>query len=96
MMKDKDIAGVLEIMNPVIYDWFFAPLANPRSATEALMREIFSQSSASKVSFGFNGFSDAYNAAKNQSLDNDLLLVFGSFFLVSDCLNEFEKGELIK
>jgi dihydrofolate synthase/folylpolyglutamate synthase len=91
MMKDKDIAGVIEIMHPVVFDWFFAPLANPRAATEPLMREIFAQSSVSNVFFGFNGFSDAFAAAKNQSQEGDLLLVFGSFFLVSDCLAEFEK-----
>jgi dihydrofolate synthase/folylpolyglutamate synthase len=91
MMKDKDIAGVLEIMNPVVHDWFFAPLANPRAATEPVMREIFLQSSVSDVSFGFSGFAEAFSAAKNQSQKGDLLLVFGSFFLVSDCLVEFEK-----
>ncbi|MDD5410893.1 MAG: bifunctional tetrahydrofolate synthase/dihydrofolate synthase [Methylobacter sp.] len=91
MMKDKDIAGVIEIMNPVVHDWFFAPLANPRAATEPVMREIFSQSSASNVSFGFSGFAEAFSAAKNRSQKGDLLLVFGSFFLVSDCLIEFEK-----
>ncbi|HEY8034277.1 MAG TPA: bifunctional tetrahydrofolate synthase/dihydrofolate synthase [Methylobacter sp.] len=90
MMKDKDIAGVLEIMHPVVYDWFFAPLANPRAATESVMREIFSQSSVSKVSFGFDGFTEAFSAAKNQAQEGDLLLVFGSFFLVSECLVEFE------
>ena len=91
MMKDKDIAAVLEIMNPVVYDWFFAPLDNPRAASEPLMREIFSHSSATRVSFGYTGFAEAFNAAKNQAQADDLLLVFGSFFLVSDCLNEFEK-----
>jgi dihydrofolate synthase/folylpolyglutamate synthase len=91
MMRDKDIAGVLEIMHPVVYSWFFAPLANPRAATESLMREIFLQSSVDNVSFGFAGFSDAFDAAKKQSQEGDLLLVFGSFFLVSDCLAEFEK-----
>jgi dihydrofolate synthase/folylpolyglutamate synthase len=91
MMKDKDIAAVLEIMNPVVYDWFFAPLANPRAATECFMREIFSQSPITRVSFGFSSFVQAYNAAKKRSQEGDLLLVFGSFFLVSDCLNEFEK-----
>jgi dihydrofolate synthase/folylpolyglutamate synthase len=96
MMKDKDIASVLEIMHPVVYDWFFTPLANPRTASEELMRKIFSQSSITRVSFGFKGFNDAFRCAKNQSQSNDLLLVFGSFFLVSDCLNEFEKGELTK
>lgn len=90
MMKDKDIAGVLEIMNHVVYDWFFAPLANPRAVTESVMREIFSQSSVSKVSFGYAGFTEAFSAAKNQSREGDLLLVFGSFFLVSECLVEFE------
>ena len=90
MMKDKDIAGVLEIMNLVVYDWFFAPLANPRAVTEPAMREIFSQSSVDRVSFGFSGFTEAFSAAKNQSREGDLLLVFGSFFLVSDCLVEFE------
>ena len=90
MMKDKDIAGVLEIMNLVVYDWFFAPLANPRAATEPVMREIFSQSSVSKVFFGFADFTEAFSAAKNQSQEGDLLLVFGSFFLVSECLVEFE------
>jgi len=91
MMKDKDIAGVLDMMNPLVYDWFFAPLSNPRAATESVMREIFSQSAVSRVFFGFNGFADAFGAAKSQSQQGDLLLVFGSFFLVSDCLAEFEK-----
>jgi dihydrofolate synthase/folylpolyglutamate synthase len=90
MMKDKDIAGVLEIMNPVVYDWFFAPLANPRAATEPVMREIFSQSPVTRICFGFAGFKEAFSAAKEQSQQGDLLLVFGSFFLVSECLVEFE------
>lgn len=91
MMKDKDIAGVIDIMKPVINDWFFAPLVNPRAVTESVMREIFAQKSLTNVSFGFAGFAEAFSAAKNQSQKGDLLLVFGSFFLVSDCLAEFEK-----
>jgi dihydrofolate synthase/folylpolyglutamate synthase len=92
MMKDKDIAEVLRIMNPVVYDWFFAPLANVRAATEALMREIFSQHAMDNVSFGYAGFADAFKSAKKQAGKGDLLLVFGSFFLVSDCLAEFHYG----
>jgi dihydrofolate synthase/folylpolyglutamate synthase len=92
MMRDKDIAEVLRIMNPVVYDWFFAPLSNARAATEALMREIFSQHTMSNVSFGYTSFADAFAAAKKQAGKEDLLLVFGSFFLVSDCLAEFYNG----
>jgi dihydrofolate synthase/folylpolyglutamate synthase len=92
MMKDKDITEVLRIMNPVVHDWFFAPLTNVRAATEALMREIFSQQAMSNVSFGYTGFVDAFATAKKQASKGDLLLVFGSFFLVSDCLAEFHNG----
>jgi dihydrofolate synthase/folylpolyglutamate synthase len=94
MMKDKDIAGVIEIMAPIVHDWFFAPLTNHRAVSEAALREIFLQSPISKVSFGFAGFKDAFDAAKSQAYPNDVLLVFGSFFLVADCLHEFEKSEL--
>jgi len=96
MMKDKDIAGVLEIMNPVVYDWYFAPLTTYRAASESVMRDIFSRSPVSRAFFGFTGFADAFAAANKQSEAGDLLLVFGSFFLVSECLFEFEKGELTK
>ena len=96
MMKDKDIAGVLEIMAPIVYDWYFAPLANHRAASEPVMRDFFSQSPVTRAFFGFTGFADAFSAAKKQSQEGDLLLVFGSFFLVSDCLSEFQKVELTK
>ncbi|CAG1771791.1 dihydrofolate synthase / folylpolyglutamate synthase [uncultured bacterium] len=95
MMKDKDIASVLDIMNPVIYDWFFVPLTNPRTATESTMRRIFSQSRVARVSFGFDNFASAYQAVKSQAKQDDLLLVFGSFLLVSDCLINLRKSELI-
>lgn len=90
MMKDKDITEVLRIMKPVVDTWYFAPLSNARAATEILMRELFSRQFMDNVVFGFSGFRQAYSAAKNQAGPNDLILVFGSFFLVSECLAEFE------
>ncbi len=94
MMKDKDIAGVLAIMKPVVEHWYFAPLVNPRAASESLMREIFLQTAIANVSFGFNNFTEAFHQAKSRINHDGLLVVFGSFFLISDCLTEFEKGEL--
>ena len=91
MMKDKDIAAVLQLMQPVVYDWFLAPLSNPRAASEQLMREIFAQNGMNPPHFGYTCFAQAFAAAKNQAQAGELILVFGSFFLVSDCLVEFEK-----
>ncbi|MGR9114347.1 MAG: bifunctional tetrahydrofolate synthase/dihydrofolate synthase [Gammaproteobacteria bacterium] len=87
MMKDKDIRGVLEVMKPVVKDWYFAPLPyNPRCASEALMQEMFALNSITDVNFGFADFDEAFAAARSKSKKGDLLLVFGSFFLVSEFL----------
>ncbi|MEC4748318.1 bifunctional tetrahydrofolate synthase/dihydrofolate synthase [Methylomicrobium sp. Wu6] len=93
MMKDKDIKSVLELMSPLVYDWFFAPLTNPRAANEAQMRAVFEQCGIATAHFGFQNFNEAFAAAKNQLQEGDLLLVFGSFFLVSDCLSALDKGK---
>lgn len=87
MMRDKDISGVIEIMKPVIYRWYFAPLkGNPRCASESMMRECFEQCRITGVDFGFSGLQDALINAKSKAGKDDLLLVFGSFFLVSEYL----------
>lgn len=87
MMKDKDIGGVIEVMKPMVEDWFFAPLPNnPRCASETLMREKFADQAISAVNFGFSDFNHAFAAARKRAKPGDLLLVFGSFFLVSEYL----------
>jgi dihydrofolate synthase/folylpolyglutamate synthase len=94
IMKDKDIASVLELMKPVVSDWFFAPLPqNPRAVSEEKMRELFSQCDISTANFGFTNFAQAFLAAKNNAKSGDLILVFGSFFLVSDCCANLKIGE---
>ncbi|SJM95931.1 bifunctional folylpolyglutamate synthase and dihydrofolate synthase [Crenothrix polyspora] len=90
MMKDKDIASVLKIMAPAIHAWYFVPLTNPRAISTVAVQEFFSQCQIANVSFDYTAFAGAFAAAKKQCRKNDLLLVFGSFFLVSDCLNELE------
>ncbi len=87
MMKDKDISGVIDIMKPVVYQWYFAPLKdNPRCVSEASMQAYFQQCEITNVTFGFSGLQEALNSAKTKAGKSDLLLVFGSFFLVSEYL----------
>ncbi|MSR16621.1 MAG: bifunctional tetrahydrofolate synthase/dihydrofolate synthase [Methylococcaceae bacterium] len=94
MMKDKDITGVLELMKPVVFDWFFVPLPqNPRAVTESAILKFFEQCHISAVNTDFKNFPQAFTAAKNHAQHGDLILVFGSFFLVSDCCANLKIGE---
>ena len=86
MMKDKDIKGVVEIMKPLVHDWFITPMLNSRSADEQMIRAAFEFNKVDNVSFGFSSFKETYRAAQTESAQGDLILVFGSFFLVSKFL----------
>lgn len=90
MMKDKDIKGVIEIIKPVIEHWFISPLNNPRAAGKSFMQDCFRDCGLDNVSFGYEDFSEAYNAAIKNAADGDLIVIFGSFFLVSEYLEKNE------
>ncbi len=89
MMKDKDILGVLSVMRDQIAAWYLAPLKNPRAAGEDLIKNYFQQVEITQVQGGFADFSAAFNAARNNAQPGELILIFGSFFLVSEYLSKF-------
>lgn len=86
MMRDKDIMGVIEIIKPIIKHWFVPPLNNPRVSSESFMQECFYKAKLTNVSFGFKDFVEAYTSAQQKAKGECLILIFGSFFLVSDYL----------
>lgn len=92
MMKDKDINLVIEIISPVINHWFFSPLSNSRAASEEFMQECFKQCQLDNVTFGCKNFSEAYMAAEQSAEKGDLILVFGSFLMVSEYLVQLENN----
>lgn len=92
MMKDKDIKQAINIMSPLIDSWTIVPLANPRAASSALMLELFAAAGISNVSANFDSFKAAVKHAVQQVKPGELILVFGSFFLVSAFLAEFEEA----
>ncbi len=87
MMRDKDIAQVIDIIKDQVTDWTLAPLNNPRAASEEVMLEHFRQCQVQSVSSGFSHFAEAFEQARSRAKSGDLILVFGSFFLVSEFLS---------
>ncbi|MBS3954153.1 MAG: bifunctional tetrahydrofolate synthase/dihydrofolate synthase [Methylomicrobium sp.] len=91
VMKDKDIAGIINIMKPLVFDWFCAPLINNvRSASDAMLQELFESCSVPLVHTGFADAKSAFLAVNQAAEEGDLVLIFGSFFVVSEYLASLE------
>lgn len=86
IMKDKDILGVVMNLKHTVDHWYLAPLDNPRAASEPQLLEAFKACSIDSVAHGFKDFSAAFTSAKQNADENALILVFGSFYLVSEYL----------
>lgn len=89
MMKDKDIPGVLATLQHRIDEWYCAPLKNPRAATDAQLSEFFQQQAITRVHQGYADFLAAFKDAQRHAKPGELILIFGSFFLVSEYLSQF-------
>lgn len=86
VMRDKDIAGMIQLISDVVDSWYLAPLQMPRAAAPEELSEILHNAGIHRVKQGFTSVTDACRAARQDSDTGDLLLIFGSFFLVSDYL----------
>ncbi len=84
MMKDKDIKAVIEIISPVINHWFISPLNSPRAASQTIIQDCFKQNDLKNASFGYRSFSESFQAAEESAEPGDLIVVFGSFYLVAE------------
>ena len=86
VMRDKDIAGIIAHIRDVVSCWYLAPLRMTRAATPDELREILHNAGVERIAVGFADVVDACAAARSEARAGDLILVFGSFFLVSDYL----------
>ncbi|MGH8556244.1 MAG: bifunctional tetrahydrofolate synthase/dihydrofolate synthase [Methylococcales bacterium] len=98
IMGDKDIRGVLDNVKPRVSHWIFAPLSTPRCVSEPEVAEIFSASRIENVTIGLSSAEAAFEEAARKTSGNDLVIVFGSFFLVAEFLkneNRFRFADTI-
>ena len=91
-MRDKDIAGMLRRIAPVVDDWHFTDLPTPRAASAQTLFELH----AALVLSGPGPVSSACHttpvaalrAALSAADPADRILVFGSFFTVGGVLKD--------
>lgn len=86
VMRDKDITGMIEPLRDLVDSWYLAPLSMNRAATPEELAEILHNAGISRIKRGYADVSAACQAALGEAEAGELLLVFGSFFLVSEYL----------
>ena len=95
-MADKDAAGMVAKLLPVIDGWYCTDLPTPRAASAAHLAEVITQAKAagttlvapqSKVSQHPDPLS-ALKVALSEANPEDRILVFGSFFTVGGVLHD--------
>jgi len=82
MLMDKDVNNTLQPLNQIVDEWFIAKLSTPRSVeVEYLEKSLLEQ--GQKVNC-FDNITQAFRMACQKADSDDLVLVFGSFFTVSE------------
>lgn len=86
VMRDKDIGGIIDAVRDLVHRWYIAPLAMPRAATPEELSQVFGERGVDAVENEFSDCGAAFARARRNAENGDLILIFGSFFLVAEYL----------
>lgn len=81
MLKDKKISETIKLIAPYVREWLVAPIEHPRGASMTQLVAAFQDAGVTKVTY-FQDLALAMMAAKKIAGTHDLVLMFGSFFVV--------------
>ncbi len=85
MLADKDCRTVLRHIHAQITDWHIAPLTSSRSEKPENLKDIINSLGCSPVSVHVS-VAEAWNVIESQLESGDRIVVFGSFYTVSEAM----------
>jgi len=85
IMSDKDIAGVLLPFKDIVEKWYIAPLGSSRGATAVDIEQNILENDIGESTV-YSSIEFALAAAQEDSNGNNLIVCFGSFYVVEACL----------
>jgi dihydrofolate synthase/folylpolyglutamate synthase len=83
MLKDKDIAGVVAVLNSHIDTWLVAGIDAPRGASGIELEHIVEQGRVNGAIKRFDSIAEAVRFACEEVNENDRIAAFGSFYTVA-------------
>jgi len=85
MLRDKDIAGVVDRLAKDVDHWMVCTLPPPRGAKAEQLAQVLARAGVDAVR-EYENPAAAYAAARGEAGESDRILVFGSFYTVADVL----------
>jgi dihydrofolate synthase/folylpolyglutamate synthase len=85
MLKDKDMAGVIDALKPYVDVWLVAGISAPRGATAEELERVLLDANAGEV-HRFATVAEALHDACNRAGENDRIAAFGSFYTVAEVM----------
>ncbi|OGS90922.1 MAG: bifunctional folylpolyglutamate synthase/dihydrofolate synthase [Gallionellales bacterium GWA2_60_18] len=86
MLKDKDMAGVAQALDPHIDSWLVAGLAMPRGAGAEELAQVLRNTGVRGAVMAFDSVAAALHHACDVAGENDRIAAFGSFHTVAEAM----------
>lgn len=101
-MADKDLAGIVKPMKALVHEWYIGQISNnQRSAKCNVLRETLLAQQVHSI-HAFDSIQEAFEQAQKNASDQDVIVVFGSFYTVSQIMQskishiDMNNGGLLK
>lgn len=92
MLEDKDQTGTFNEVNSSIDHYHLIPLECYRGASQQTLLKHYQASNNKPADVNcYSSIADAYNTVLKQANESDIIIIFGSFYTVSDFLT-FSQG----
>lgn len=88
MLKDKDMRGVAESMDPHIDTWLVAGIVAPRGASSGELEQVLQTAAVRGKIQRFDDIGAAVRFAYKAAGENDRIAAFGSFYTVAAVMQE--------
>ncbi|MDD2722274.1 MAG: bifunctional tetrahydrofolate synthase/dihydrofolate synthase [Gallionella sp.] len=86
MLKDKDMAGVVQLLAPHVDTWLVAGIDAPRGASAEELADVLRQAGVRGEIVCFSDTAHALLHACDVAGENDRILAFGSFYTVAQAM----------
>jgi dihydrofolate synthase/folylpolyglutamate synthase len=90
MLKDKDMKGVVQALDPYVDTWLAAGIDALRGATADELAQVLQQCGVRGAIMTFADTAQALRHAYNAAGENDRIAAFGSFYTVAEAMHARE------